>query len=136
MLKQGGGGAILSTSSGAGLAGIRWMPAYVAAKHGVAGLTRAAALEYGRHNLRINAMCPGPIRTQMMARGLKRRPDLEERYTCSEPLKRLGEPEEIGVDPPRERSRVIARRQFAQIQKRSSTIQEGPFEYHPECFTG
>jgi NAD(P)-dependent dehydrogenase (short-subunit alcohol dehydrogenase family) len=46
MLKQGGGGAIVNTSSGAGLAGIRGMPAYVAAKHGVAGLTRAAALEY------------------------------------------------------------------------------------------
>ena len=96
MLKQGGGGAIVNTSSGAGLAGIRGMPAYVAAKHGVAGLTRAAALEYGRHNLRINAVCPGPIRTPMMARGLRQRPDLEERYARSEPLKRLGEPEEIG----------------------------------------
>jgi NAD(P)-dependent dehydrogenase (short-subunit alcohol dehydrogenase family) len=96
MLKQGGGGAVVNTSSGAGLAGIRGMPAYVAAKHGVAGLTRAAALEYGRQGIRINAVCPGPIRTPMMARGLKRRPDLEERYARSEPLKRLGEPEEIG----------------------------------------
>ena len=73
MLKQCGSGAIVNTSSGAGLAGIRGMPAYVAAKHGVAGLTRAAALEYGRHNLRINAVCPGPIRTPMMTRGLQRR---------------------------------------------------------------
>jgi NAD(P)-dependent dehydrogenase (short-subunit alcohol dehydrogenase family) len=96
MLKQGGGGAIVNTSSGAGLAGIRGMPAYVAAKHGVAGLTRAAALEYGRHNLRVNAVCPGPIRTPMMARGLHLRPELEERYVRAEPLKRLGEPEEIG----------------------------------------
>ena len=96
MLKQGGGGAVVNTSSGAGLAGIRGMPAYVAAKHGVAGLTRAAALEYGRQGIRINAVCPGPIRTPMMARGLKLRPDLEERYARSEPLKRLGEPEEIG----------------------------------------
>jgi NAD(P)-dependent dehydrogenase (short-subunit alcohol dehydrogenase family) len=96
MLNQGGGGAIVNTSSGAGLAGIKGMPAYVAAKHGVAGLTRAAALEYGRQNIRINAVCPGPIRTPMMARGLQRRPDLEERYARSEPLKRLGEPEEIG----------------------------------------
>ncbi len=96
MLKQGGSGAVVNTSSGAGLAGIRGMPAYVAAKHGVAGLTRAAALEYGRQGIRINAVCPGPIRTPMMARGLKRRPDLEERYARSEPLKRLGEPEEIG----------------------------------------
>ena len=96
MLKQGKGGAVVNTSSGAGLAGIRGMPAYVAAKHGVAGLTRAAALEYGRQGIRVNAVCPGPIRTPMMARGLKRRPDLEERYARSEPLKRLGEPEEIG----------------------------------------
>jgi NAD(P)-dependent dehydrogenase (short-subunit alcohol dehydrogenase family) len=97
MLKQGtGGGAVVNTSSGAGLAGIRGMPAYVAAKHGVAGLTRAAALEYGRQGIRINAVCPGPIRTPMMARGLKERPDLEERYARAEPLKRLGEPEEIG----------------------------------------
>jgi len=96
MLKQGKGGAIVNTSSGAGLIGVPGMPAYVAAKHGVAGLTRAAALEYGRHNIRINAVCPGPIRTPMMMRGLQRRPDLEERFARSEPLKRLGEPAEIG----------------------------------------
>ena len=96
MLLQGGNGAIVNTSSGAGLAGVRGMPAYVAAKHGVAGLTRAAALEYGRQNIRINAVCPGPIRTPMMGRLLKDRPDAEQRFARSEPLKRLGEPEEIG----------------------------------------
>jgi NAD(P)-dependent dehydrogenase (short-subunit alcohol dehydrogenase family) len=96
MLKQGGGGAIVNTSSGAGLIGVRGMPAYVAAKHGVAGLTRAAALEYGRQNIRVNAVCPGPIRTPMLGRLLSVRPDAEERFARSEPLKRLGEPEEIG----------------------------------------
>jgi NAD(P)-dependent dehydrogenase (short-subunit alcohol dehydrogenase family) len=96
MLKQGGNGAIVNTSSGAGLAGVRGMPAYVAAKHGVAGLTRAAALEYGKQNIRINAVCPGPIRTPMMGRLLQNRPDAEQRFARSEPLKRLGEPEEIG----------------------------------------
>jgi len=96
MLQQGGNGAIVNTSSGAGLAGVRGMPAYVAAKHGVAGLTRAAALEYGRQNIRINAVCPGPIRTPMMGRLLQNRPDAEQRFARSEPLKRLGEPEEIG----------------------------------------
>jgi NAD(P)-dependent dehydrogenase (short-subunit alcohol dehydrogenase family) len=96
MLKQGGNGAIVNTSSGAGLAGVRGMPAYVAAKHGVAGLTRAAALEYGRQNIRINAVCTGPIRTPMMGRLLQNRPEAEQRFARSEPLKRLGEPEEIG----------------------------------------
>jgi NAD(P)-dependent dehydrogenase (short-subunit alcohol dehydrogenase family) len=96
MLKQGKGGAIVNTSSGAGLAGVRGMPAYVAAKHGVAGLTRAAAIEYGRHNIRVNAVCPGPIRTPMMDRLLGKRPDAEARFARGGPLKRLGEPSEIG----------------------------------------
>jgi NAD(P)-dependent dehydrogenase (short-subunit alcohol dehydrogenase family) len=96
MLKQGNGGAIVNTSSGAGLAGVRGMPAYVAAKHGVAGLTRAAAIEYGKHNIRVNAVCPGPIRTPMMDRLLGKRPDAEARFARGGPLKRLGEPSEIG----------------------------------------
>ena len=96
LMKQGKGGAIVNTSSGAGLAGVRGMPAYVAAKHGVAGLTRAAAVEYGRHNIRVNAVCPGPIRTPMMDRLLGKRPDAEARFARGGPLKRLGEPSEIG----------------------------------------
>src|SRR5215471_9729320 len=87
LLKQNSGGAIVNTSSGAGLAGVRGMPAYVAAKHGVAGLTRAAALEYGRHNIRVNAVCPGPIRTPMMARISQLRPDIDQRMARAEPLK-------------------------------------------------
>jgi NAD(P)-dependent dehydrogenase (short-subunit alcohol dehydrogenase family) len=95
MLKQ-GSGAIVNTSSGAGLAGVKGMPAYVAAKHGVAGLTRAAALEYGRVGIRINAVCPGPIRTPMMGRITNDRPDTQKRFAGAAPMKRLGEPEEIG----------------------------------------
>ncbi len=96
MLKQGQGGAIVNTSSLAGIAGAIGGPAYVAAKHGVAGLTRAAALEYGRHNIRVNAVCPGPIRTPMLGRLMQFTKDAEQRMVRSEPLKRLGEPEEIG----------------------------------------
>jgi NAD(P)-dependent dehydrogenase (short-subunit alcohol dehydrogenase family) len=96
MLKQGTGGAIVNTSSGAGLVGVRGMPAYVAAKHGVAGLTRAAAIEYGKHGIRVNAVCPGPIRTPMMERLLGKRPEAEERFARGGPLRRLGEPGEIG----------------------------------------
>jgi NAD(P)-dependent dehydrogenase (short-subunit alcohol dehydrogenase family) len=96
MLKQGQGGAIVNTSSLAGIAGAVGGPAYVAAKHGVAGLTKAAALEYGRHNIRVNAVCPGPIRTPMLGRLMQLTKDAEQRFARSEPLKRLGEPEEVG----------------------------------------
>jgi NAD(P)-dependent dehydrogenase (short-subunit alcohol dehydrogenase family) len=96
MLKQGGNGAIVNTSSTAGLTGGAGLPAYIASKHGVAGLTRAGALEYGKHNIRINAVCPGPIRTPMLGRLLSRREDMETRLARAQPLKRLGEPSEIG----------------------------------------
>src|ERR1700722_14787960 len=96
LLKQGNGGAIVNTSSDAGLIGVSGMPAYVAAKHGVAGLTKAAALEYGRHKIRVNAVCPAPIYTPMLMGALEKRPDVEARYARSEPLKRIGQPEEVG----------------------------------------
>jgi NAD(P)-dependent dehydrogenase (short-subunit alcohol dehydrogenase family) len=96
MLKQGGPGAIVNTSSDAGLAGAKGLPAYVAAKHGVAGLTKAAALEYGSKGIRVNAVCPGPIRTPLLGTLLRKRPEVEAKMARAEPLKRLGEPEEIG----------------------------------------
>jgi len=95
MLKQ-GRGAIVNTSSIMGLTGAIRVPAYTAAKHGVAGLTKAAALEYGRHGIRINAVCPAPIYTPLLMSAFKKRPDMEERYARSEPMKRLGQPEEVG----------------------------------------
>jgi NAD(P)-dependent dehydrogenase (short-subunit alcohol dehydrogenase family) len=94
MLRQ-GGGAIVNTASVAGLTGSPGLPAYVASKHGVVGLTRAAALEYGREKIRVNCVCPGPIRTPMLGRLLAGRPEMEHRFTSAEPLKRLGEPAEI-----------------------------------------
>jgi NAD(P)-dependent dehydrogenase (short-subunit alcohol dehydrogenase family) len=95
MLKQ-GHGAIVNTSSIMGLTGAIRVPAYTAAKHGVAGLTKAAALEYARHGIRINAVCPAPIYTPMLMGAFERRPDMEARYARSEPMKRLGQPEEVG----------------------------------------
>jgi len=96
MLKQGGGGSIVNTSSLAGLAGSVGGPAYVASKHGVAGLTKTAALEYGRHGIRVNAVCPGPIHTPMMQRIMRGSAEAEQRFIRAEPLKRFGAPEEIG----------------------------------------
>jgi NAD(P)-dependent dehydrogenase (short-subunit alcohol dehydrogenase family) len=93
---QQGGGAIVNTASLAGLVGAKRMPAYVASKHGVVGLTKTAALEYAKSGLRINAVCPGIIHTSMVDRMfLNRRPDLEDRLAAVEPMGRLGKPEEV-----------------------------------------
>jgi NAD(P)-dependent dehydrogenase (short-subunit alcohol dehydrogenase family) len=91
-----GGGTIVNTASVAGLVGSRGAgSAYAASKHGVVGLTKTAALEYAKQGIRINAVCPGVIRTPMMERMLSRNPELEHRYIDAEPVGRLGTPEEI-----------------------------------------
>jgi NAD(P)-dependent dehydrogenase (short-subunit alcohol dehydrogenase family) len=94
MLKQ-GGGAIVNTASDAGLLGVPQMPAYVASKHGVAGLTKTAALEYAKAGIRVNAVCPGVIKTPMVERITGQRPGRVERMTAVEPVGRMGKPEEI-----------------------------------------
>ena len=94
MLVQ-GGGAIVNTASVAGLMGFPRHAAYTVSKHGVIGLTKTAALEYAREGLRINAVCPGYIRTGMTGPFLARDPGLEERVTRIEPIGRIGRPEEI-----------------------------------------
>lgn len=94
MLKH-GGGAIVNTSSGAGVIGIKGSPAYTAAKHGVIGLTRAAALDYAGQNIRINAVCPGYIDTPMMGRFTGGTPEGRAKVISEEPIGRMGRPEEI-----------------------------------------
>ncbi len=94
MLTQ-GGGAIVNTASVAGLAGLRGSTSYVAAKHGVVGLTRTAALELARSNIRVNAVCPGLIRTPLVGRVVARMPGREAMLLASEPVGRYGEPSEI-----------------------------------------
>lgn len=94
MLKR-GGGAIVNTSSGAGVIGIKGSPAYTAAKHGVIGLTRAAALDYAAQNIRVNVVCPGYIDTPMMARFTGDTTEGRARVIAEEPIGRMGRPEEI-----------------------------------------
>jgi NAD(P)-dependent dehydrogenase (short-subunit alcohol dehydrogenase family) len=96
MLKQ-GGGAIVNTSSGAGVKGFKGGAAYVAAKHGVLGLTKAAALDYAQANIRINAVCPGIIDTPMMDRFSGGTPQGRQAVIAQEPVGRMGTPEEIAA---------------------------------------
>jgi len=96
ILKQ-GGGAIVNTSSGAGVIGIKGSPAYTAAKHGVIGLTRAAALDYAAQNIRVNAVCPGYIDTPMMSRYTGDTPQGRAKVIAEEPVGRMGKPEEIAA---------------------------------------
>jgi NAD(P)-dependent dehydrogenase (short-subunit alcohol dehydrogenase family) len=96
ILKQ-GGGTIVNTSSGAGIIGIKGSPAYTAAKHGVIGLTRAAALDYAAQNIRVNAVCPGYIDTPMMDRFTGGTPEGRAKVIAEEPVGRMGKPEEIAA---------------------------------------
>ncbi len=94
MLKQ-GGGAIVNTASVMGLVGGSRSPAYGATKHGVVGLTKTGAVDYAQEAIRINAVCPGYIRTPMIEQGILSDPVAEERVVSRHPMHRLGTPEEI-----------------------------------------
>jgi NAD(P)-dependent dehydrogenase (short-subunit alcohol dehydrogenase family) len=90
-----GGGAIVNTSSGAGVIGIAGQAVYAASKHGVIGLTKAAALDYAAAGVRINAVCPGIIETPMMDRFSGGTEEGRQRVIGQEPVGRMGRPEEI-----------------------------------------
>jgi len=94
MLKQ-GHGAIVNCASIAGLVGFQNLPAYVASKHGVVGLTRAAALENAKSGIRINAVCPGVIMTPMIERFTANNAAALSQLEAGEPVGRIGNPEEI-----------------------------------------
>lgn len=90
-----GAGAIVNTASIVGLRGSRNTPAYVASKHGIIGLTRAAALDYGQYGLRVNAVCPGAIKTQMYLDREGDDPANNARIAAANPLNRLGQSDDV-----------------------------------------
>jgi NAD(P)-dependent dehydrogenase (short-subunit alcohol dehydrogenase family) len=94
LLKQ-GGGAIVNTSSGAGVIGIKGGGAYAASKHAIIGLTKSAALDYAGQNIRVNVVAPGYIATSMMDRFTGGTKEGWEKITTEEPIGRVGQPEEI-----------------------------------------
>ncbi len=94
MLKQ-GRGAIVNCSSVAGLVGFPGIPAYVAAKHGIVGLTKTAALELASTGVRVNAVCPGVIQTPMIDRFVHGEAQLRQQLLAGEPVGRVGTPEEV-----------------------------------------
>jgi NAD(P)-dependent dehydrogenase (short-subunit alcohol dehydrogenase family) len=96
MLKQ-GGGAIVNTASVAGLVGAPKMAAYSASKHAVLGLTKSAAVEYGRKNIRVNAVCPGVIRTAMFDRAVQADPKVGPAVAQLHPIGRIGEADEVAA---------------------------------------
>ncbi|MFI9271198.1 SDR family NAD(P)-dependent oxidoreductase [Kitasatospora sp. NPDC052896] len=95
-LRGRGGGAIVNIASNGGLYAIPTAPAYVAAKHGIVGLTKVAAVDYAPDNIRVNAVCPGPTRTPAFER-VAAGTDMIARQEAVTPLGRLATPEEAAA---------------------------------------
>jgi NAD(P)-dependent dehydrogenase (short-subunit alcohol dehydrogenase family) len=93
MLKT-GGGAIVNSSSIAGLVGFAMAPVYVASKHAVIGLTKSIALEYAKQNVRVNAVAPGSIETRML-RDFASAPEVRQMLEAGHPMGRIGQPKEV-----------------------------------------
>jgi NAD(P)-dependent dehydrogenase (short-subunit alcohol dehydrogenase family) len=94
-LLERGGGSIVNCASVAGLVGFPGIAAYTASKHGIVGLTKTAALDYAERGIRVNAVCPGVIDTEMVTRFTGNQPEVQAALVASEPVARLGRPEEV-----------------------------------------
>ena len=89
-----GGGAIVNTSSNAGLRAVSLLSAYTASKHGILGLTKNAAVEYANEGIRVNAVCPGAIMTPLMSNESEER---QKEILAPQAMTRFGEPEEVAA---------------------------------------
>jgi NAD(P)-dependent dehydrogenase (short-subunit alcohol dehydrogenase family) len=94
MLEQDRGGAIVNTSSNAGLRAVSLLSAYTASKHGIIGLTKNAAVEYANEGIRVNAVCPGAIMTPLMS---NESPERQEEILAPQAMTRFGEPDEVAA---------------------------------------
>jgi NAD(P)-dependent dehydrogenase (short-subunit alcohol dehydrogenase family) len=94
-MQKSGGGTIVNMSSVAGLGATPGGAAYVASKHAIIGLTKTAALDYAQDNIRVNAIAPGVVRTEMMEWGITQTPDLEAQMIAHQPIGRLGTMDEV-----------------------------------------
>lgn len=95
MLKQGGKASIVNTASVSGLSPHPADPAYVSSKFGCVGLTKTAALEYAKTGIRINCVCPGPVKTALFDRVEEAIPGASEGAKNLVPMGRVGEPDEV-----------------------------------------
>lgn len=94
-MQKAGSGAIVNLSSVAGLIGFPNLPAYCASKGAVIQLTKAAAVEYAAQNIRVNAVCPGVIKTDMVERVTGQDPEVERQYAAFHPMNRMGTVQEV-----------------------------------------
>lgn len=94
---EAGGGSIVNASSGLGVVAVPRMPTYIAAKHAVMGMTQAAALEHATDGVRVNALLPGVIDTEMPAKVTEHGPETKQATKAAHPVGRLGRPEEVAV---------------------------------------
>lgn len=92
-----GGGSIVNTASVAGLIGMAQIPLYIASKHAVIGLTKSVALEYANQNIRVNAVCPGAVKTDLYDRFTGKNPEMEQAIESMHPMGRSGTPEEVAL---------------------------------------
>jgi NAD(P)-dependent dehydrogenase (short-subunit alcohol dehydrogenase family) len=94
-MSKNGGGSIVNNSSIAGMVGMPGASVYIASKHAVNGLTKAAAVEYAKQKIRINAVCPAAIKTDMFDRFFDGKAELEKTMEQAHPLGRIGEAKEV-----------------------------------------
>ena len=95
MLKQEGGGTICNVADAGGLVAVPNRAIYAASKHAVVGLTKTAAVEYAKSGIRVNSLCPGAVKTPMLARMLEREPGRDKKLKAAHPMGRVAEPAEI-----------------------------------------